>query len=178
MAHPRFVWLVGFSSNFQVEKFSGRRKKVVYFFLLIGGYSSVGRALPLQWCRMNNFFIGRSFSFYTRIQPNEEVSFIPNALPPFQVDGMGTITWRVSVSSKAPCKKEFDETGGRIMGGQEYSVWVVGSMVLVRPGRPFQNRNYGWGVGSPTPVQAGRYTHSLRKHLGSLQRLVPPPCSA
>lgn len=75
-----------------------KRSIIFSFFLLIGGYSSVGRALPLQWCRTNDF-LWESSLFYAGSA--QKMSFITNALPPFQIDGTGTLAWRVFACIKA-----------------------------------------------------------------------------
>ena len=54
VSRPSFQLKVG-KTVWPEEK---KRNSFVYFFLLTGGYSSVGRALPLQWCRTNDSFIG------------------------------------------------------------------------------------------------------------------------
>jgi hypothetical protein len=66
------------------------------FSLLIGGYSSVGRALPLQWCRRNDHLM-IIFALLRGLSETkaDRMSFLPDALPPFQIDGMGTIAWRL-----------------------------------------------------------------------------------
>ena len=168
VSRPSFQLSVG-KTVWPEEK---KRNSFVYFFLLTGGYSSVGRALPLQWCRKNDskgiiFAFLRGFTSM-RGAPTQRLTSLPN-----RRDGdyhMACACLHQNVLR--------DGAGERMLGGQVYFVWAHIWRMRVRPGRSLQEKIHGWWMDGPAPVQAERYTHPLREHLGSSRGLALPLCSA
>lgn len=111
-------------SDQMAENMIGRmekKKKSTWFFLsslLIGGYSSVGRALPLQWCRKNDskgiiFAFLRGFTSM-RGAPTQRLTSLPNR-------------WDGDYHMACACLHQNvlrDGAGERMLGGQVYFVWA------------------------------------------------------